>query len=694
MKNILTWVVWLSLSAVSHVALAVELGSASVSSFLNAPLNATIPVLESGDYARNAIRVRVAEQPAFAAQGVEWTSIAASVTAEIQEQQGRRLVRLRSEQPMDEPWLELLLTLEYPDGQASKAVTLLFDPESYSQNSAQNRSQGQAGSATSAATTKAPSATTSPPVRNANESSANSAYVSSGDTLWGVAERVKPAEASVQQTMVALLEANPAAFPTGNIHGVRAGQTLRIPDTERILARSHRDADAAIQAMNEAWRARRNGPLRSVPLPVVEAAPVSEASIATAQALQAGATQANSALAAGGLESVVPEPDGTETVDQAAVEEETNEPEALTRAELTDQLRLSQATLQQVLEERELMRAELNELRGEVASLTESLSDALAAQAQSTEPLAARMQESDGPSVGGFIARYQWPLALIAIGLLIALLIWLRRRREETWENVSFAEPVVKPTAAPGPAPRAEFTSEPMPESTPTPETMPEAMQEAVPVSYPAADKSHDDIGQGAMSGGEPETEPTAPADTSSRDDESSIDPDQWLLDEYAQNRPQQEDNLRYENSQAAGLAEPEPRRRLALCLVAVEQSAKVSLAPSPSVGLMRQRLADLGADFSAESAVHVQATARHLETPEVTGHRFIDYHPPTLNSASGRHDSQSADTLMQPTVEFQTTPSAPAPTPHRPIEDEWEIEEVAFKPRALDNGSPSKSSK
>ncbi|UZH08167.1 MULTISPECIES: hypothetical protein [unclassified Halomonas] len=52
----------------------------------------------------------------------------------------------------------------------------------------------------------------------------------------------------------------------------------------------------------------------------------------------------------------------------------------------------------------------------------------------------------------------------------------------------------------------------------------------------------------------------------------------------------------------------------------------------------------------------------------------------------------------MQPTVEFSSEPQgasvSPAKQPRRPIEEEWDIEEVAFKPLGLDNSDPSKSSK
>ncbi|WGI23820.1 FimV/HubP family polar landmark protein [Halomonas alkaliantarctica] len=689
MKKTLTWITWLSLSAVSPIALAVSLGQASVSSYLNAPLDASIPLLESSDYALDDIRVSVAEQSAFAAAGLEWTPLAANVRAQVVEHQGQWQVRLRSEQTVQEPWLDLLLTVEFPGGQQFRDITLLFDPQGYSQNQALAQNVVPSPPAASNATT--------PPVVQSRSTPPSSAYVGNGDTLWGVAERIKPDEVSVQQMMMALLEANPNAFSSGNINDMRAGQTLSVPGAERILARSHDDADAAIKAMNDAWRNRRNGSLQTVALPEVDAvAPVSDTSIAAAQALQANEpSNPDSALAAGGSESVVPE-----AVDQVAIEEGVNEPEALTRAELTEQLRLSQATLQQVLEERELMRAELNELRGEVASLTQALSDALAAQEQTPAPLVASMDETDSPDVAALIERYQWPLALAAIAMLLALLVWLRKRREETWEDVPLAEPVVSPTVSPSAAPKA----------TPMPE--------AVPVTYPAhtnegdVEKPHNDSGQSTA----PQNESEVELDTESEPKVESevptinnpaptVDTDQWLVDDQGQ-APSQDKPLRFENSQASGLVEQGRQRRLGLHVVSNDSSDNVGLAPPPSSMPMSQLLASLGtgvpATEPAAANAHVQQTDNPSETAEDPGHRFIDYHPPILNSTlSSASNSQSGlrtETPMQPTVEFSretvVDPVPAAKQSRRPIEDEWEIEEVAFKPRGLDNSDPSKSSK
>ena len=90
--------------------------------------------------------------------------------------------------------------------------------------------------------------------------------------------------------------------------------------------------------------------------------------------------------------------------------------------------------------------------------------------------------------------------------------------------------------------------------------------------------------------------------------------------------------------------------------------------------------------------------TDKLAEITKEPDHRLIDYHPPILNSASSSEVEQRIKTPMQPMVDFfsepQAAPKSPAKQPRQPIEEEWEIEEVAFKPQGLDNSDPSKYSK
>ncbi|TVP46819.1 MAG: hypothetical protein EA345_12125 [Halomonas sp.] len=493
MKKTVTLIAWLSLSTASSVALAVGLGQATVSSYLDAPLEATVPLLESSGYAIDDIHISVADPPDFEAAGLDWTPLAASVRAQVIEQQGRRQVRLTSDQAVQEPWLDLLLAVEFPGGEQFRDITLLFDPQDYGQNQPRSQPEGQ--------------------FQN----------VGSGDTLWSVAERIKPVEASVQQMMLALLEANPSVFPSGNIHDMRAGLRLQVPDSQSVLTRSKADAAAAIQAMNEAWGTRRDGAPEPVPLPGVppsvaadDSAGVNEeegASIAQAMVVTSAAIAAAQAL---------------QTPDTVAPE--SDQAEAISRAALAEQFRQSQETLEQVLAEREQMRAELDELRGNVASLTSSLDDALTAQTQT--PLVASVGEvatsnsASNQTVTALMARYQWPLLIALSAMLIGLVVWRRTRREEAWETHSFAEPVPRPVVTP--------PSHPM--------SSPDAVYQPDTVHKPAPQFK------------------TAP--------DSKIEPalsnSPWLADDEPADASK-DDPLGYHKSQAAGLAMQGHQRRMGL---------------------------------------------------------------------------------------------------------------------------------
>lgn len=210
MKQTHAWLSWLPLSAVSSLALAVGLGPATVHSPLDAPLNATLPVVDASQYALEDLRVAVADEAAFAAQGLEWTPLAATLNAQLREQSSGLQLVLSSSRAVDEPWLDLLLTISSPEGETSQAFTLLFDlPDTLSTNTAPPNGQAAAV----AAPRSQPAAAPPPQYTPSSAAGANStAYVASGDTLWGVAERVKPADASVQQMMAALVDANQEVF--------------------------------------------------------------------------------------------------------------------------------------------------------------------------------------------------------------------------------------------------------------------------------------------------------------------------------------------------------------------------------------------------------------------------------------------------------------------------------------------------
>ena len=61
-------------------------------------------------------------------------------------------------------------------------------------------------------------------------------------TLWAVADETKPAGTSVYQAMAAIFQANPAAFPGGNMNLRLLDVALMLPDEDTVYAVNHQEA--------------------------------------------------------------------------------------------------------------------------------------------------------------------------------------------------------------------------------------------------------------------------------------------------------------------------------------------------------------------------------------------------------------------------------------------------------------------
>ncbi|MDE2367105.1 MAG: hypothetical protein KGM95_09255, partial [Betaproteobacteria bacterium] len=85
--------------------------------------------------------------------------------------------------------------------------------------------------------------------------------VKQGDTLGGIASNiVLPAGTSFNQMLVALHRANPDAFIGNNMHQLKAGLVLRIPDGGEIVAISPAEANKEVQIQTLDWNRRRFPP--------------------------------------------------------------------------------------------------------------------------------------------------------------------------------------------------------------------------------------------------------------------------------------------------------------------------------------------------------------------------------------------------------------------------------------------------
>lgn len=82
--------------------------------------------------------------------------------------------------------------------------------------------------------------------------------VTSGKTLWSIAEEVRPdASVTIKQMMVALLRANPQAFEGENVNKLKRGSVLRIPGRAEATNLSNEQAAALVAEQSQDLRSQR-----------------------------------------------------------------------------------------------------------------------------------------------------------------------------------------------------------------------------------------------------------------------------------------------------------------------------------------------------------------------------------------------------------------------------------------------------
>lgn len=268
---------------------AVGLGRMSVQSFLGQPLRAEIEIVSVQPGEEASLEARLASGNAFAQAGIEFSPALTSVQFAIERREGRPTVlRVTSRQPVNEPFLDLLVELRWDAGLLVREYTILLDPPEYrGPKPVASAPAAPAGvAAAPAPALAAPVATPTPaPAPAAAPSSAaaeamkpearveerpmaaapapasaqakpepttegRTYEVKKGDTLGAIARQYRPEGVSFNQMLIALQRANEDAFIRNNVNLVRAGRILNIPDNEALAAVETADANRLVIAQH------------------------------------------------------------------------------------------------------------------------------------------------------------------------------------------------------------------------------------------------------------------------------------------------------------------------------------------------------------------------------------------------------------------------------------------------------------
>jgi len=228
----------------SSAANAAGLGKLTVLSALGQPLRAEIELTTSAGEDPASLAVKLAAPEAFRAANIEFNPALLSLRFAVEDRGGRKVIRVNSSQPLNEPFVDMLLELTWNNGRLVREYTFLLDPaELRSTQPAQvaaapQARQGQAANGDQSRLAARAAAARAGAERQAAEGQAgdseSSVRVRRGDTLGGIARRVKPADISLDMMLVALYRANPDAFIGNNMNRLKSGQILSVPDADAV----------------------------------------------------------------------------------------------------------------------------------------------------------------------------------------------------------------------------------------------------------------------------------------------------------------------------------------------------------------------------------------------------------------------------------------------------------------------------
>jgi pilus assembly protein FimV len=331
----LLWMMALTLPGASH---ALGLGDIHVDSKLNEPLNAQIDIVGATADELTALRAALANREAFQRFGFDRPSFLASTTFKVaKNDQGQPVLQLRSSDSFTDPLINILVDVQWGNGEVIRQYTLLLDPAGVAAQRAATdtalaavqkatqpvnaarlaAAQPTAAQPTAASATTA--ATAAPAVASIVEATPStggkvSRYkIGAKATLRGIAWRTGArSQSDLRRMMVAIFRANPSAFQ-GNINRLRRGAFVNIPSAAEVSAIPRAEANREIRAQMAAWHTagKPAAPSDALPAPALAVAAPAPTMLApvtvTAVTATAAAVTATPAVAAAPAQASVPE---------------------------------------------------------------------------------------------------------------------------------------------------------------------------------------------------------------------------------------------------------------------------------------------------------------------------------------------------------------------------------------------------
>jgi pilus assembly protein FimV len=433
-KSVRASLLALSIAALPLSLQAAGLGQINVFSGLGQPLRAEIQISASAQELQS-LSARIASADAFRRANLSYGAAVSAIRVSVDTRAGRPVVRLSSDRPVNDPFVDLLVELDWSGGRLMREYTFLLDPVDVA---APRPLAAAVDTPAAPVARRAAPAVAAPRPAAAPRQSAESWTVRRGDTMHRIASANQHSGTTLDQMLLALLRANPQAFDGGNINRLRAGSVLTVPGAEATRAIDAGEARREIRAQAADFDAYRRGLAGSV------------------------AQRAPAPAAAAGQESggrIVPR------VQESAAPAVTGDKVQVSRSDSGADAG-AEARLQVLEEELTTRSKSLEEASERLAQLERSIRDLQ------------RLLEVQSGTMGQLQAGAQAPVAAVAEPAIPAPLVVPQPPAEQAapLQAPAAQPPVVPPTAA-------ETPSAPVPAQPPKPAAPPAAARPPVPVA-------------------------------------------------------------------------------------------------------------------------------------------------------------------------------------------------------------------
>jgi len=283
-KTIISAMIGAGIMLAPLAADAVGLGKLTVKSGLGQPFVGEIELLSVDRNEEGTLSAHLATTEVFQQAKVERSLAVTSLRFAVEQKKtGEWFIKLSSLQPINDPFLDLLVEVNWPSGRLLREFTVLLDPPSTTIEqqqvaavelpapkpsvapeaapekavAPQLQMDKTLGSKKSTKRTSAKAETQTEPAAETEAKGDSYGPVKSGDTLGKIASAVKPTGVSMEQMLVSLYRANQQAFSGSNMNRLKTGQILRIPENSQVNELDKPEAVQEVRAHAADWNAYR-----------------------------------------------------------------------------------------------------------------------------------------------------------------------------------------------------------------------------------------------------------------------------------------------------------------------------------------------------------------------------------------------------------------------------------------------------